>query len=743
MRNLLVVAAAAVAAAAAFAAPAAVDAAPLSHRNNKKNKVHHGIFSRRHPNRPFGITAAHPPARSSATHVEVMETPSPVIDDKKRNELGRYLSVRGGYDENVHESAEWDSCTAYSAVGIINLLPPDNQGDVGRNLAQHLEEELLPSLPSHVENNDGPMIICLPNDSETSALVGNFAGHSDERTSETTLASYETIGTVSDTIYILVQEGDGENNEASIDGIASVLKGLARKIVGESDNGPKPRLVIYIQTPGANHQSYVRYLLQAALAKLQEDNSESKWESMPALQGDVDIVALPYKAETVAKMAATGGIFASHSQSDAPKAVPMSSFEALATQLYRALSRSAAAAIEFYAVSSVSASVESDDETMSGPEAFAKDDRVGESDDVYNDDASSELENEAPVEDDDISVETESIDGTEPAPLDVPNEPARQMMLSELTGASRRILLECERKMGDLEAKQDEFLLNSDQGMPILEFGSDAQAIIDYAAASFEEKAEDATGTEEIDDSIQRQIEGEMIGSVMRSKLYPAALTHTNYFVRKSLNHPKEMKMSLLVDVAGDSGLRHLFELQLQSLREYYGRRYEAVLDEILGSVSEGGDTRSKEKQEAILTAAAQRAAEGFRTAAGNAMPLSCRNGGVLENLDFGIVITRDLNGLMQDMIEATQSRQELEEDWDNAATGEAEAQNTYEEGFVANNGGNETRRQRKGPAKWYEKISARALVLGVNYLQGWLALQQLRKAAADRDRVMPKFPLF
>ena len=249
--------------------------------------------------------------------------------------------------------------------------------------------------------------------------------------------------------------------------------------------------------------------LQAENDKLQKENSESKWNSISDLQNDVGIVALPYTAENTSEMAATGRMFASHSHSDAPNDLPLSSFEALATQLYRALSRSAAAAIEFYAVSSVSASVESDDETMPGPKAFAKDDGVGETDDVYNDDASSELENEAPVEDDDISVETESIDGTEPAPLDVPNESARQMMLSELTGASRRILLECERRMGDLEAKQDEFLLNSDQGMPILEFGSDAQAIIYYAAASFEEKAEDATGTAEIDDSIQAQIEGE------------------------------------------------------------------------------------------------------------------------------------------------------------------------------------------------------------------------------------------
>ena len=65
--------------------------------------------------------------------------------------------------------------------------------------------------------------------------------------------------------------------------------------------------------------------------------------------------------------------------------------------------------------------------------------------------------------------------------------------------------------MGDLEAKQDEFLMNSNQGMPILEFGSDAQAIIEYAATSFVEIAADSTGTAEIDDSIQAQIQGEKI----------------------------------------------------------------------------------------------------------------------------------------------------------------------------------------------------------------------------------------
>ena len=97
----------------------------------------------------------------------------------------------------------------------------------------------------------------------------------------------------------------------------------------------------------------------------------------------------------------------------------------------------------------------------------------------------------------------------------------------------------------------------------------------------------------------------------------------------------------------------------------------------------------------------------------------------------------------MQDMIEATQSRQELEDDWDNAATGEIDAGHNEGDGSAENEGGTKIQSRRKGPAKWYEKIAARALVLGVNYLQGWLALQQLRKAASDRDKAMPKFPLF
>jgi hypothetical protein len=204
--------------------------------------------------------------------------------------------------------------------------------------------------------------------------------------------------------------------------------------------------------------------------------------------------------------------------------------------------------------------------------------------------------------------------------------------------------------------------------------------------------------------------------------------------------------MALLRDIAGGDGLRNLFELQLQALREYYGRRYESILDDTIvgGDQGEEDNSEAKEKREAILADAAQRAIEGFRTAANDALPDLCRPGQMLGSLDYDVITMRDLSGLMQDMVEATLSRQTLEDEWDAAAT------ISEEDGGDEGRGDNEEdeenavrRRRRKGAAKWYEKVAARAFVLGVNYLQGWLALQQLRKAAADRDEAMPKFPLF
>jgi hypothetical protein len=100
------------------------------------------------------------------------------------------------------------------------------------------------------------------------------------------------------------------------------------------------------------------------------------------------------------------------------------------------------------------------------------------------------------------------------------------------------------------------------------------------------------------------------------------------------------------------------------------------------------------------------------------------------------------LQGLLKDMMEATSLRDELDR---NVASLNDDNDDEYDDidDDDHDEEGVSQRKKQGGPAKWYTKLAARAVVFGVNYLQGWLALQGLRKAAAERDRTMPKFPLF
>eukprot|EP00957_Ditylum_brightwellii_P107245 8183357-Ditylum_brightwellii.AAC.1 len=92
-------------------------------------------------------------------------------------------------------------------------------------------------------------------------------------------------------------------------------------------------------------------------------------------------------------------------------------------------------------------------------------------------------------------------------------------------------------------------------------------------------------------------------------------------------------------------------------------------------------------------------------------------------------------------MMEATSLREDVEEEWEDA-TSPLSWDEDYEEDEPEEEECTRKKRlfrlfrmkKRKGPVKWYEKLAARALVLGVNYLQGWLALQGIRRAAAERD---------
>lgn len=167
-----------------------------------------------------------------------------------------------------------------------------------------------------------------------------------------------------------------------------------------------------------------------------------------------------------------------------------------------------------------------------------------------------------------------------------------------------------------------------------------------------------------------------------------------------------DVRNDILVHISAD--LKRLYDQQLQLLREHYGRRYESVLD----SVADPAEWT----QEAV------RVTEAFRAAAQHAIPQLCQEGGELADADFSYVLS--LQRLITDMMEAMSSREDLNAA---AASDEGDDDGTSEPRIV----------------KWYEKLAARAAVLGINYLQGWMAWQAIQRAALERDRDMPKFPLF
>jgi hypothetical protein len=152
-----------------------------------------------------------------------------------------------------------------------------------------------------------------------------------------------------------------------------------------------------------------------------------------------------------------------------------------------------------------------------------------------------------------------------------------------------------------------------------------------------------------------------------------------------------------------------LYMDHLQRIRDYYGRRYEACLDR-------GND-------ETAWAAEAEHLTEGFRAAAANAVPNLCQPDGALSKV-LSFDSTSVLKGLLDDMLEATDLR--------------------IDEQSLANEfaGEDESPTRRRFPP-WVKRIASRVLALGINYLQGWLAWQGVKRAALERDREMPKFPLF
>lgn len=175
---------------------------------------------------------------------------------------------------------------------------------------------------------------------------------------------------------------------------------------------------------------------------------------------------------------------------------------------------------------------------------------------------------------------------------------------------------------------------------------------------------------------------------------------------------PPTMSQGFMTKLLGET--HQLYKDQLEALRNYYGRRYEASLDQ--------------EPDETVWAATAHHLTKGFRAAAAHAVPDMCKPNGALFKM-FPFDCTQALQGLINDMLEATQLRKD-------------EQSLAFDEDDDEENEDVTGMSRRRFPP-WVKKVTSRAIALGINYVQGWLAWQALKRAALERDREMPKFPLF
>ncbi|KAL9191106.1 hypothetical protein ACHAXT_000812 [Thalassiosira profunda] len=209
-------------------------------------------------------------------------------------------------------------------------------------------------------------------------------------------------------------------------------------------------------------------------------------------------------------------------------------------------------------------------------------------------------------------------------------------------------------------------------------------------------------------------------------------------------------RIQALKNVAG-TGIRRLFHLHLQNLRDHYGQWYESMLE---GSITDGFDDEDNREHAWKLRSqkAARQAEEGFRLAAFGSVPQMCQHpdGELRDELAGMFSCVEALGGLLEDMFEVTSARGMEEEEWaeimggvTDGSAGEDVATAKPRVGLRQVIKNLKAKIQKRGPAKWYERLALKALVIGVNYVQGWIVLQALRREAMKRDRDMPKFPLF
>lgn len=273
----------------------------------------------------------------------------------------------------------------------------------------------------------------------------------------------------------------------------------------------------------------------------------------------------------------------------------------------------------------------------------------------------------------------------------------------------------------EIEIKMDDAILEGDdENVPMPEFGSDANALLTKV-----------------------------------SETYLNLISETDTLTDADREWIVNRRIESLKNVAG-IGLQRLYRIHLQNLRDHFGRTYEKILDKTSAMDLEGmEEENAAQARDQLRREGAKRAEEGFLNAAFLSIPAICQD----PKMELGDLYscTEALRGLLEDMYEATLSRGIEEEEWNDAMDINAdEAGRRYHGNNDVDTAPAETRiglrelikiiknkRAKRGPAKWYERLAAKALVIGFNYVQGWIVLQTLRREARRRDLTMPKFPLF
>lgn len=151
--------------------------------------------------------------------------------------------------------------------------------------------------------------------------------------------------------------------------------------------------------------------------------------------------------------------------------------------------------------------------------------------------------------------------------------------------------------------------------------------------------------------------------------------------------------------------LARLYDQHLRSLRDYFGTMYESLLEENIQQTGHWPEFSRIVKN-------------AFEERATDAVPTMVRENGIFQHWKFDY--RKAMEGLLQDMVEINELRKQ-----------DGDEQLIFEEP------------EKRRIPKWAEQLGARALMFGVNYVQGWLALQGIRQAALERERNLPKFPLF